>query len=230
MLAQATLNGDTKGQAALGSLCGRYRPAVLRFVQRRGLSPEDAEDVTQDFFQNLLSSRLWTHAERSRGKFRNFLCGAVVHRLNTRLRENMADKRGGGQQMHSLDVLRENGGPHEPSLPEEVSDIFDVVWAKELLLNAVKHAELIYAAEGKASKFSELRRFLPGAGAPPPQAEAAARLGISESQLRVELSRLRTRIREALRNEIARTVSVPHEVDEEMTHLFSVLNNSSGNY
>ena len=230
MLAQATLNGDAAGQAALTALCERYRPAVLEFVRRRGLAVEDAEDATQDFFHHLLTSRMWTNAERSRGKFRSFLCGAVVHRLNTRLREMMANKRGGGVAMQSLDVLMEEGGPLEPSLPEEVTNTFDSIWAAELLNGSVRHVEQIYASEGKASKFAVLRRFLPGSEAPPHQAEAAARLGVTENLLRVELSRLRAKLREKLRSEISRTVSAPHEVDEEMAHLFTILNSPAGNH
>jgi RNA polymerase sigma-70 factor (ECF subfamily) len=224
MLAQATLNGDAAGQAALEELCGRYRPAVLAFVCRRGYSEEDAEDITQDFFHNLLTSRLWTHAERSRGKFRSFLCTAVVNRLNSRLRLNMAAKRGGGAVMQSLDALLEEGGAALPAIQAEVMREFDAAWAAELLGNSVRQVELVYAAEGKAARFAELRLFLPGSGPPPLPAEVAARMGMSEVAVRVELSRLRAKLREALRAEIARTVSAPHEVDEEMAHLFSVLN------
>lgn len=226
MLAMATVNGDAGGMAALEVLCSRYRPAVLKFVRRQGLSQEEAEDATQDFFQTLLRSHFWARAKPAQGRFRNFLCGALVHRLATRARDARRVKRGGGVNISSLDAMQEMDGDLPP-VPGEVMHSFDASWAAALLSGALATVEQEYISTDRETRFRVLRKFLPGIGEPPDQASAAEELGISVNSLRIDLLRLRRRMRELLREEIARTVSAPHEVDEEMNHLLAVLLSAS---
>jgi transposase len=69
-----------------------------------------------------------------------------------------------------------------------------------------------------------LRPFVAGGGRKPPnQEEAATRLGVQIATLRTWLSRLRQRYREALRVEVASTVSDPAEVNEELHYLYQTL-------
>ncbi len=69
-----------------------------------------------------------------------------------------------------------------------------------------------------------MRPFLAGGTAtPPPQEEVAARLGVPVATLRTSLMRLRLRYREVLRDEVARTVADPAEVDEELQYLYRIL-------
>jgi len=84
----------------------------------------------------------------------------------------------------------------------------------------VKHAwqELqdAFAAEGKTRWIAELRPFLAGGSAAPPrQDEVAARLGGRSRLCAHSLRRIRQRYRQSLRNQVARTISDPAEVDEE---------------
>jgi DNA-binding transcriptional regulator PaaX len=52
-----------------------------------------------------------------------------------------------------------------------------------------------------------------------PYAELAARLGMNEPAVRVAVHRLRARYRQLLRDEIARTVPAPEDIDDELRHL-----------
>ena len=81
------------------------------------------------------------------------------------------------------------------------------------------------AAENKTWLLEELSAFISGAGAPPDQNETAVRLGIPAATLRTHLRRLRGRYREALRAEVANTISSarPEDIDEELRHLGRVL-------
>jgi hypothetical protein len=54
-------------------------------------------------------------------------------------------------------------------------------------------------------------------------AQLGARLGMSETAVKVTVHRLRQRYREVLREEIAHTVTRPAEIDEEMRYLFEVV-------
>jgi RNA polymerase sigma-70 factor (ECF subfamily) len=101
---------------------------------------------------------------------------------------------------------------------------FDLAWASNVVKRAWKQLEEAFAADGKTQWLEQMRPFLAGGSAtPPPQEEVAARLGVPIATLRTSLMRLRQRYREALRSEVARTVSDPAEVDEELQYLYRIL-------
>ena len=89
---------------------------------------------------------------------------------------------------------------------------------------AWQHLQNVFEAEGKAEWLEVLRPFVIGSGRTPlNQEEAAERLGVPIATLRTGLSRLRQRYREALRREVASTVSDPAEVDQELHYLYQIL-------
>jgi len=53
--------------------------------------------------------------------------------------------------------------------------------------------------------------------------EASARIGVPRATVKTHVHRFRQRYREIVRREIARTVSSPHEVDDELHYLYKVL-------
>lgn len=218
-IAAATLSGDAAGRQALESLCRNYHPAVLGFLRSRGLTPEDAEDAVQEFFQQFLASRAWRRVDRTRGRFRTFLLGALMHVLDHLREHQQAQKRGGGAILLSLDELASDGV--EPAMVEPDAELqFDREWAQALLANALAAIEAGYS---DPREFAILRRFLPGAGEPPSYAEAATDLGLSEAGITSRIHRLRTQLREKLRAAVACTVSGPPEVEAELGHLRAVL-------
>src|SRR6058998_3013783 len=66
---------------ALEKLCRAYWYPLYAFVRRHGQSPEDAEDLTQQFFSRLLEKNYLAKADRDRGKFRTFLLGSMKNFL-----------------------------------------------------------------------------------------------------------------------------------------------------
>jgi hypothetical protein len=81
-----------------------------------------------------------------------------------------------------------------------------------------------YKREGKEQLFKQLRIFIAGGPEPlPTYAELTDGLGIAESTLRSHVTRLRARYREALRDEVRRTVHSEKQVDEELRDLLRVL-------
>lgn len=274
VLAQATMNGDAAGREALGSLCQAYWRPVADFLQHRGWSEADAEDLTQEFFRSLLESRGWHAADRARGKFRNFLLGALMRVLNQAKDHAHALKRGGGQLVASLDELAEKGFepedfggefPHGKAR-DAFSLIFDQAWAEQVMEGAMEAVAEAWEAAGKGDAFSVLLPFLPVEGGFRPAAEtvrlsktaegfkdgeglderdaedqlagevkgadsgggksyelAARALNLSVGAVKSRILRLRQEFREALERQIAKTVSAPHEIAEEMAYLREVL-------
>ena len=68
--------GESKsshGAAALAELCRTYWYPLYVYVRRLGHAPEDARDLTQEFFARLLEKGFLGTADPEKGRFRSFL-------------------------------------------------------------------------------------------------------------------------------------------------------------
>ncbi len=229
-LAQASLHGDSSARRALDEFCRRYWEPVYAFIRWKGHAEEEAADLTQDFFLNFVETRSWRRADRDRGKFRTFLLGALTHRLAKARAHQMRLKRGGETPPISLEEASDGAGDGMalPSvLPAEAAH-FDREWAIRVLGVALEATREEYAAKGKGRFYETLRVFLTATRTPPSYETAAGELGVGLAAVKTEIHRLRQALRAALRAEIARTVSAPHEIDDEFRHLRTVLANYAG--
>jgi len=223
LLKQAALNGQAEGDQALEELCRCYWVPLQRFVRSRGYSEAEAEDLTQEFLLHLIDRSALLRPDRSRGKFRSFLVGALIEFLSHERERRLAQKRG-GQQFHlSTEVIGESELANDPQAAEKQIAAFDRDWARTIIRTALKRLERAYDEAGKAGLFPVLREFLPGANVPPPYPQAAARAGMSLAAFNSEIHRLRQHFRDCICAEVNSTVSAPHEVDEEIGHLYRVL-------
>lgn len=75
-LVLATNDAGTR-HAAFSALCCRYWMPIYASVRRQGYVQADAEDLTQGFFQHLIEHEAVARADRTRGRFRGFLLGAL---------------------------------------------------------------------------------------------------------------------------------------------------------
>jgi RNA polymerase sigma-70 factor (ECF subfamily) len=212
-------------QHALADFCQQYWPPLYAFLRHRGHSSNDAQDLTQAFILHLMEYNTLSRADRAKGRLRTFLLGSLQNFLANEHDRAQALKRGGGKQLLSLD---ENFADAEAAIvaaPEmDPTSRFDLAWASNVVKRAWTQLEEAFAAVGKSQWLEEMRPFLAGGTAtPPPQDEVAARLGVPVATLRTSLMRLRQRYREALRNEVGRTVSDPTEIDEELQYLYRIL-------
>ena len=212
-------------QRGLTEFCQAYWPPLYAFLRRRGHPSADAQDLTQGFFAHLLEQDTLNRASREKGRLRTFLLGSLQHFLANEYDRKQTLKRGGGQQILSMDdhlVAAEaslvNAGQFDDT------SCYDQTWAVTLVSRAWEHLRDEFAAEGKARWLEELKPFVVGGtAAPPSQEEVATRLGLPISTLRTSLQRLRERYRAALRGEVARTVADPSEIDEELRYLYQLL-------
>ena len=211
--------------AALTTLCQSYWPPLYTFLRRRGHSPANAQDLVQAFFVQLLEYNTLSRARHDKGRLRTFLLGSLQNFLADEHDRASALKRGGGQQIVSLDdhFVEAEAAFHSAGNAGATSS-YDQIWAATLLNRAWEHLHAAMAAEGKEQWLNEVKPLLVGGpDAPPNQEQLAAKLNVHPTTLRVSLLRLRQRYREALRAEVARTVSTTAEIDEEVRYLYQVL-------
>jgi RNA polymerase sigma factor (sigma-70 family) len=209
---------------ALEKLCRAYWYPLYAYIRRRGFGPEDAQDLTQEFFARLLKKNYPAQADPAKGKFRSFLLLTLSHFLADEFDRATARKRGGGQILISLDQDVAEGR-YRKELAADLSPekLFDRRWAQSILEQALRRLHAEFGAENQPESYAVLKAFEPGEQLTMSYAEAAAKLGISESALKSKIHRMRQRHRELVREEIAQTVCTATEVDEELRHLMAVL-------
>jgi RNA polymerase sigma-70 factor (ECF subfamily) len=216
-----------ESRAALAELCQAYWMPLYVYVRRRGLSPHDAEDVTQAFFSMLLEREDLRGVDPGRGKFRSFLLASMKHFLANRHQRAMAQKRGGGQTVISLDAkTAESHCQLEPADNETPERAFERQWALTLLERTLDVLRSEAEAEGKLADFDRLKVYLTGERQEVGYAGLAEQLQTTEDAVKQSVSRLRKRYRQQLRREIAQTIDTPDGVDDEIRALFASLRSS----
>jgi RNA polymerase sigma factor (sigma-70 family) len=209
---------------ALEKLCRTYWRPIYGFVRRKGVGPEEAKDLTQGFFALLLERRDLNAVRQEKGRLRSYLLTSLKHFLTNERNRAMAIKRGAGQQSIPLEDLheRERVG-FEPEDTLAADQIYQRRWALSLLDHALGRLGDEYRAAGSTRLFDQLQKSLTDEPDRPSPADIAHQFGMTESAVRQASYRLRQRYRQVLREEIAHTVMLPGDVDDELRHLIAVL-------
>src|SRR5512136_2748024 len=97
-------SGSADAAEALAELCQTYWYPLYAYARRTGSSPEDAEDLTQGFFEHLIESRLVASADAAKGRFRSCLLQCFRNFAATEHARAASHKRGSGQSILSLDA------------------------------------------------------------------------------------------------------------------------------
>jgi RNA polymerase sigma factor (sigma-70 family) len=209
--------------AALEQLCSAYWYPLYVYVRRQGRSPEDAQDLTQDFFSRLLEKNYLAKADRDRGKFRTFLLQSLKNFLVSEWRTAGRLKRGGGVEFLAIDgTVAEGRFAAEPTHESNPDAAYEERWAITLIERVLCHLRQEYEEAQKTRLFDELKGFIWGEKCTASYAEIAGHLNLTEGTVKVAVHRLRQAFRESLRAEVADTVSRPEDIDGELRHLISV--------
>ncbi len=217
--------GDTRqpeARQALATLCESYWTPVYALIRCQGHGEDQARDLTQGFFLKLLEQRSLKVASPDRGRFRAFLRIMLRNYLTDERLRGETRKRGGGVPHLHLDFAET-----EASLAVDLARVqdseraFEVRWARTLLARALGRLRAELEQSADASRWKRLAPLLTGAADPGTYRQIAEDLEMSESAVGVAVHRLRKRYGEALRAEVAQTVSSREEVDDEVRYLLT---------
>ena len=211
-------------QEALEKLCRIYWRPIYGFVRRQGVQPEEAKDLTQGFFALLLERRDLDTVRKEKGRLRSYLLTSLKHFLTNERSRAMTIKRGEGQRLIPLEAFRERErAGFEPTDPASADHIYERRWALTVLDQVLVRLGDEYRATGKMPLFDQLQKSLTNEPDHPSQADTAHKFGMTENAVKQAFHRLRQRYRQLLREEIARTVMVPGDIEDELRHLIAVL-------
>jgi RNA polymerase sigma-70 factor (ECF subfamily) len=206
-------------------LCRAYWPALYAFARRSGQSPENAQDLTQGFFARFIEKHWLADADRERGRFRTFLPTAFKRYIGHEVEHAHAQKRGGNETFSSLNAETEESNlAFEAKDPRTPEIVYEERWATALLQCVLCRLREEFVLQGRGALFDGLEGFL--VGDPPRQGAAgvASSFGMTEGAARMIITRMRQRYRQLLRSEIAQTVIESNDIEDELRHLYRVLN------
>ena len=226
--------GDSpESRLALRDLCQTYYEPVAMFVQRSRIGfsqdPDEARDLTHAFFAKLLEGHSLDHTDRTQGRFRSYLLGAVKHFLADQSDHERAVKRGGGVSPRPLAGVGSDNEHlsigHEPVDPQGFAP--DVYFDRQWGLAIVQQAMTVLRAEASEAddlaRFDRLQPWLVTPSGHETAIAAARSLNLSDGAFKVAVHRLRKRYRQLVVERIAATVGDPSEAAEELNYLVQVL-------
>ncbi len=209
---------------ALEYLCRRYWFPLYAFIRRQGAGPQEAEDLTQGFLARLLEKRYLEQVDRSRGRFRTFLLTSLSHYLSNERDKTRAVKRGSGRPLVSFDAAdAETRYLRQPVDTRSPEADFERKWAMTVLEIAIEKVRHQMLDAGRAELFESLKQCLSGQSDASTYAAIGRSLGMTEEAVKAAALRMRRKFRQAIREEIARTVEGPQNIDEEIKNLLNAL-------
>ena len=224
LIVSAGCDSSPDSKRALESLCETYWFPLYAYARRRVVDVNEARDLTQAFFAELLEKNSVAAATPERGRFRAFLLTAFKHFLFKQWEKAKAQKRGGGRPPISLDFHSADSSLRiEPASGLTAEQFYEQQWAIALLDKTMNRLQSELEEAGKSRQFDQLKGYLIGEHAGTTYAEVAKTLNMTEAAAKKAASRMRQRYRELLRREISETVATQDDVEDEIRNLFSAM-------
>jgi len=220
-------SGEDENSALIGLLLETYWKPVYCYLRRKGCDNEQAKDLTQGFFHEVVLNRnLTQRAEQCKGRFRSFLLHALNQYVIDQKREDSAKKRTGGKRV-PLDIS------DPPVLPQTIcesrpEDSFNYAWKTALLDRVLAQVEadcLEQAMETHWKVFQDkvVEPILENVETPS-LSEICARHAIEdEAKASNMIVTVKRRFQAALKEHVRNTVTSDDEIDDELREILRLL-------
>ncbi len=199
----------------LETLARAYWKPVYKYVRVHWRAdPQDAEDLTQEFFSHALTHETFARYDATRARFRTFLRLCLDGFVANERKAARRIKRGGGTRVVPLEAIDFAGaegevGRHDPGMAIDPEEYFRREWVRSVFASAVGALRAHCAASGKEAQFTLFDRYDLGehdAGARPTYAMLATELGVPVTQVTNYLAAVRREFRRLVLEQL-RTVS-----------------------
>ncbi|HVE43504.1 MAG TPA: sigma-70 family RNA polymerase sigma factor [Planctomycetota bacterium] len=199
---------------ALGHLFERYSKPIYHYIRLKwSKNPDDARDLTEDFFVALLEGDALQKFQPGRSSFRNYLKGILRNFAADQFDAARALKRGGGVRVISMpDVLHDVVPDAAAKDPEKA---LDWAWRLTLYERALEQTRKWFLAEKRDAQFRTFETAVLDAKERLTDAQIAAKIGTSESTVGNHINVVRVKLREMIRTELTQTVLDKEQLEEE---------------
>ena len=219
---------EDRNQALIGLLLSKYWKPVYCYLRRKGYDNEQAKDLTQGFFHEVVLGRhLIQKADQSKGRFRSFLLIALNRYLLTARTGQAAQKRIPQSKLISLD-LTDLPELHPSASERTAEDFFNYAWVSSLLEQVLREVETQCHEDGKTVHWhvfhDRILEPIMEKVKPPSMTEVCRRYGLeSETKASNMMVTVKRRFQTVLRNHLRRLVVSEDQVDEELVEIMRFL-------
>jgi RNA polymerase sigma factor (sigma-70 family) len=219
---------EAKASEALAELCRIYWRPIFAYLWRSTSSPEDAKDLTQEFFLRILQGKFLQRADPGRGRFRSLLLRSLQNFLRDHHDRDNSQKRGGDMTFISWDQWMAEA-PSQLSVPASIVEtwsperVFDVRWAATVAERALRRLQEECEGQGRRHVFDVLGGALTSERDQVSYERMGRELGTDSVKVKRLLHKLRLRYRQMLREEVAETVEKTEDINEELRYLVTSL-------
>ncbi len=234
ILRAQTPNGAERREA-MGQLIAQYWKPIYCYLRRQGFGNEEAKDLTQGFFQEVVLGReLAQKADSAKGRFRNFLLVSLGYYVANVRRAGASGRRrppGGVIPLETLESFE---------IPDRGRDMtpeaaFNYEWAATLLEQALEQVERDCCDRGQRTHWEVFRlrvvKPIMEDSEPPAITEVCAQTGVADlTKASNMLVTVKRRFRAVLAQHVRRLVASEADVEAEMRELMAILSGSGAGF
>jgi DNA-directed RNA polymerase specialized sigma24 family protein len=219
---------DIRRSTITDALLHRYWKPVYCYIRRKGYDNEQAKDLTQGFFHEVvLNSNLIRQADQTKGRFRTFLLTALDHYLIDVHRKEKARKhtpRGGFVALEGSD-LSSLTTAHSSMTPDQ---LFNYVWAAEMIDQVISQVKKECCDTGKEKHWNVFHAKILAPiidnRASPSLKELCGRYGIeNEAKASNMIITIKRCFRRVLEDHLRCFVRTDSEIEDEFNELLGII-------
>lgn len=224
----AKTKNETRRRMILNNLTETYWKPVYCYLRSKGFDNDAAKDITQDFFLEIILGRdLIQKADRSKGRFRNFLLIALERYVVSTLRYEGRVKRGGRANVIHMEAPDLANLSISDSAPDP-NHAFCYAWVSTLLDQVLTEIKEEYCSTKRAGHWEvfHLRVLAPifeNTNAPSYKEICEKHNIVNESKVANMVVTVKRRFRSVLKRNLRDLASSDTEADEEFAEIFRIL-------
>ena len=223
VVARTRSDNEETRRLALGTLIEAYWKPVYKYLRVKWhLDPEEAADLTQEFFTTTLEKDVIARYDAQRARFRTYLRLCIDGLAsNTRKAEGRL-KRGGGVTTVPLDFQSAEGElmRHEPAVSSDVEELFYQEWVRALFQRAVEDLRQWASTSGRSAMFAVFERYdLADPSERPTYATLAGDLGLTATTVTNHLAAMRRQFRRHVLDRLRDLTTSDEEFEAEARRL-----------
>jgi RNA polymerase sigma factor (sigma-70 family) len=211
-------------RVALATIIEAYWKPVYKYLRMKwSLGPDEAADLTQEFFTTTLEKDIVERYDPGRARFRTYLRLCLDgFAANARKAERRL-KRGGDVTIVPLDFQTAEGemARHEGSVNADVDELFYREWVRALFERSVADLKRHAEEAGRPVMFDVFARYdlAEETGARPTYAELARELGLTAATVTNHLAAMRRQFRQIVLARLRDLTSSEDEFEAEAARL-----------
>jgi DNA-directed RNA polymerase specialized sigma24 family protein len=228
----ARTDDKTRRRIIIGSLYTTYWRPVYSYLRRKGYHNEEAKDLSQDFFEEVVLGRqLIQSADEAKGKFRTLLLTALerytveVHRRKTR-KKNLPEA--------GFVYLDPDEMANLPTVRTEIApeNAFHHAWVADLLDQVLAEVEEEYCSTNRKSHWAAFNAKIINPIFNDVKAPSLSKIcklhGISDEIVASNMiTTVKRRFRSVLKRRLRNFVQSDSDIEEEIQELYKILAGSS---